>query len=253
VDLLPIALGFIAGATVAVGSVLVFRVNVSRIVMGYLGALTGGILAYLALDTGAEAEEIVTDFLLSKDYLSFITGAVLTSIGLVGTWVDLLPIALGFIAGATIPLTIAAGLGAHNVGEGFAIAAALLSGSVSSALAFTIGFAVHNATEGVAISSSALVYRRIPPLRDLLALSLLAGLPTTAGALVYYLGITNRLFLAVLNVVASASLVFVMVRVNITAASLLGGFGTRFWVWLFMGVALTYTLESILTFLGLTG
>ena len=88
---------------------------------------------------------------------------------------------------AKIPLTIAAGLGAHNVGEGFAIAAALLSGSVSSALAFTIGFAVHNATEGVAISS-ALVYRRIPPLRDLLALSLLAGLPTTAGALVYYLG-----------------------------------------------------------------
>jgi hypothetical protein len=44
-----------------------------------------------------------------------------------------------------------------------------------------------------------------------------------------------------------------MVRVNITVASLLGGFGTRFWIWLFMGVALTYTLESILTFLGLTG
>ena len=59
-DLLPIALGFIAGATVAVGSVLVSRVNVSRMVMGCLGALTGGILAYLALDTGAEAEEIVT-------------------------------------------------------------------------------------------------------------------------------------------------------------------------------------------------
>jgi len=251
VDLLPIALGFIAGATVAVGSVLVSRVNVSRMVMGCLGVLTGGILAYLALDTGAEAEEIVTGFLLSKDYLSFITGAVLTSIGLVGTWV-LLSIMVREDR-AKIPLTIAAGLGAHNVGEGFAIAAALLSGSVSSALAFTIGFAVHNATEGVAISSSALVYRRIPPLRDLLALSLLAGLPTTAGALVYYLGITNRLFLAVLNVVASASLVFVMVRVNITAASLLGGFGTRFWVWLFMGVALTYTLESILTFLGLTG
>ena len=159
-DLLPIALGFIAGATVAVGSVLVSRVNVSRMVMGCLGALTGGILAYLALDTGAEAEEIVTGFLLSKDYLSFITGAVLTSIGLVGTWV-LLSIMVREDR-AKIPLTIAAGLGAHNVGEGFAIAAALLSSSVSSALDFTIGFAVHNATEGVAISS-ALVYRRIPP------------------------------------------------------------------------------------------
>ena len=162
-NLLPIALGFIAGATVAVGSVLVSRVNVNRMVMGCLGALTGGILAYLALDTGAEAEEIVTGFLLSKDYLSFITGAVLTSIGLVGTWV-LLSIMVREDR-AKIPLTIAAGLGAHNVGEGFAIAAALLSGSVSSALAFTIGFAVHNATEGVAISSSKGPVSAIPTCR----------------------------------------------------------------------------------------
>ncbi len=39
--------------------------------------------------------------------------------------------------------------GIHNVGEGFVIASALLSGAVANALLFTVGFAVHNATEGL--------------------------------------------------------------------------------------------------------
>ncbi|MEM0305304.1 MAG: hypothetical protein QW685_09920 [Saccharolobus sp.] len=69
---------------------------------------------------------------------------------------------------------------------------------------FTISFAVHNATEGIAIASPATI-------QSLVLLSLLAGLPTSLGA---YARIANQIFLAFLNVVALASLVFVMIRIN---------------------------------------
>jgi len=44
--------------------------------------------------------------------------------------------------------------------------------------------------------------------------------------------------------------VFVMIRININAASLLGGFKARFWTWLFIGIATTYGLEVLLDILG---
>ncbi|AOL16381.1 ZIP family zinc transporter [Sulfolobus sp. A20] len=249
-NLFPVILGIIAGSTVALGSILISKLRPNKVVMGYLGAFTGGILSYLALDTGSTAEEIVTNFLTSKDYFDFIIGIVLTSFGLFGTW-----IILSYMEKkedvSSVPIVIASGLGIHNIGEGFAIAAALLSGSVSSALAFTIGFAFHNATEGIAISSPTMMYKKVMKLKSLIALSMIAGLPTTLGASVYYIGIANELFLAVLNVIASASLVFVMIKVNITSASLLGGFRSKFWTWLFIGIAVTYSLESILTYLGM--
>lgn len=62
----PIILGLIAGSTVFIGSLSI--INVNKKIMGYLDAFTGGILSYLALDTGSEAEEIITNFLISKDY-----------------------------------------------------------------------------------------------------------------------------------------------------------------------------------------
>ncbi|WP_338598997.1 ZIP family metal transporter [Sulfolobus tengchongensis] len=245
----PIILGLIAGCTVAIGSIAVSRGKFSKNALGYLGAFTGGILSYLALDTGSEAEEIVTDFLSSKQFADFTIALIITSIGLIGTWV-LLSLLEKNPNGQALPIMIASALGVHNVGEGFAIAAALLSGSLASAWAFTIGFAIHNATEGIAISSPSVVSKRMIALKTLILLSLLAGLPTTLGASIYYLGITNQIFLAFLNVVASASLVFVMIRINITAASLLGGFKAKFWTWLFIGIATTYGLEILLDILG---
>lgn len=244
----PIILGLIAGSTVFIGSLSI--INVNKKIMGYLGAFTGGILSYLALDTGSEAEEIITNFLISKDYIEFLIGLCLTSIGLLGTWIILSLLEKNSKEVDTkVPLMVASALGIHNIGEGFAIAAALLSGSLASAWAFTIGFAVHNATEGIAISSPALLSKSRLSLKVLILLSLFAGLPTALGASIFYLGITNELFLALLNTIASASLVFVMIRINIIAAALLGGFKVKFWTWLFIGIAVTYSLESMLTLL----
>ncbi|QIW22714.1 ZIP family metal transporter [Sulfolobus sp. S-194] len=246
-NLFPIILGFIAGSTVAFGSIIVTARKFGKTKLGYLAAFTGGILSYLALDTGSGAEEIVNNFLISNEYKSFLVSLIITSIGFLATWIS-----LSLFERNDQSLVVSMGLGFHNIGEGFAIAAALLAGSISSAWAFTIGFAVHNMTEGFAISTPSFINRNKVSIIRLIILSLIAGLPTALGASIYYLGISNQIFLALLDVVASASLVYVMVKINISAASLLGGFKTKFWTWIFIGVAITYGLESLLTFLGMT-
>jgi hypothetical protein len=81
-----ILLGLIAGGTVAIGAIIISKGKFNKTTIGYLGAFTGGILSYLALDTGSEAEEIVTNFLAVKDYPDFTVALILTSIGLIGTW-----------------------------------------------------------------------------------------------------------------------------------------------------------------------
>ena len=230
------------------------KAKLSRKALGYLGAITGGILSYLALDTGSAAEKIVGDFLSSKAWQDFLISLALTSTALIGTWLALSSLERRegkHAEDSQLPLIVALGLGVHNVGEGFAIASALLSGAISSAFAFTVGFAVHNATEGIAIASPSVLTRsRWAGIRRVLGLSLLAGLPTMLGASIYYLGVNSPHFLAFLYTVASASLVFVMVKINMVSAGLLGGFREKFWTWLFLGVALAYGLESLMTILG---
>ena len=246
---LPLVLGLIAGATVALGAIPIIKSKVSKTTLGYLGALTGGILSYLALDTGAEAEEIVQGYLNEKLWFDFTISLLFTSLALLGTWLALSSLDKKDPSNtnSNLPLLLAIGLGVHNVGEGFAIAAALLTGAIASAWTFTIGFAIHNATEGVAIASPAVMAKSSwSTVRNIIYLSLLAGIPTTLGASIYYLGVNNPQLIAVLNTIAAASLVFVMIRVNITAAGLLGGFRAKFWTWIFLGVALTYGLESLL-------
>lgn len=242
---LPIFLGFLAGISVLIGSLIISKLDLNRTTLSSLGALTSGILAYLALDTGSDSIEIITDFLNSKEIFNFILGSSIIFIAVLLVFIILAIIDKSV---TRTSLVVSTGLGVHNIGEGFAIAAALLSGSVSSAIAFTIGFAIHNATEGIAISSPALVQRRKLTLLTLIGLSLMAGMPTTLGASIYYLGVVNQIFLALLDAIASASLVFVMMKVSILVSSLLGGLNWRFWTWFFIGVSITFLLESILTF-----
>ena len=134
--------------------------------------------------------------------------------------------------------------GVHSVGEGFAIAGALLSGAVADALLFTVGFAVHNAAEGFGIAASLLGDRRArADLRLLMGLSLLAGLPVVPGAAVYYLGVYSEAFLAVLGAAAEASLVYVLLHVNLSA--MLGGVSSpRFWLALTAGVAAAFARKA---------
>lgn len=268
--LYPLLLGFIAGSTVTLGSLALTafrRLRDSRAALGFLAAIGGGVVAYLAMETSVASEEAVKGYLYSGDYIGFIAAIAVTSIALLGTWLGLTAIesrsnkaspgggrVLGAIAGnplARASLIITVALGVHNIGEGLAIAASLLQGEIGSALTFTVGFAVHNATEGLAIGAPLVASgagRGVRPLAlPLLYLSLIAGLPTSLGAAAYYTGITSGVFVATLDTVASASLVYALIKINLTAAGMLGGFKSRFWLALFTGVALTYLTEVLLT------
>ena len=54
---------------------------------------------------------------------------------------------------------------------------------------------------------------------------------------------------AFLYTIVSVSPVFVMAKINMVSAGLLGGFREKFWTWLFLGVALAHGLESLMTVL----
>jgi zinc transporter ZupT len=74
---------------------------------------------------------------------------------------------------------VALGIGLHNLGEGLAIGSAYALGEIALGSFLVIGFAIHNTTEGLAIVAP--VARDKPPLRHLLFMGLLAGIPTIIG------------------------------------------------------------------------
>lgn len=258
----PITLGLIAGITVYLGAVIGFVKSAKKTILGSLGAFSGGILAYLALETGTMAEEIVGEFARWETVNHFIIYSAATSISLLGTWLLLygaerivrkrfehVPNITRAQAGPLLAsIAISMALGLHNIGEGFAIASSLMQGQVKEALLFTSGFAMHNATEGFAIMIPATIasVNRRTMAKLFILLPALAGLPTMVGASVYYIGELGALWLAVLDTSASASLVYALIKVNLTSSSMLGGFNHKFWISLFAGVAITYALEGVL-------
>jgi len=88
-------------------------------------------------------------------------------------------------AGSVLALLIAIGIGLHNLGEGLAIGAAFALGEAALGSLLIIGFTLHNTTEGLAIVAPlSRDYRdgTRPPLRTLVMLGLVGGMPTIAGA-----------------------------------------------------------------------
>jgi len=82
-----------------------------------------------------------------------LTTAVFAGVFLLLSWVERRATARGMPQSLLTAFIVALAYGVHNVGEGFAIAGALLSGAVANALLFTMGFATHNATEGFSIAA----------------------------------------------------------------------------------------------------
>jgi ZIP family zinc transporter len=79
-----------------------------------------------------------------------------------------------------IAFAVAAGIGLHNLGEGLAVGAAYRLGEIALGAFLVIGFAIHNTTEGIGIVS--IISDRKAALRTLVALGLVAGVPTVLGA-----------------------------------------------------------------------
>jgi ZIP family zinc transporter len=121
-------------------------------------AFAGGILAYIALEIGAEVAEYVERLAKWETFGLFLRDAVLTTavftdVFLLPSWVERRATARGMPQSPLTAFIVALAYGVHNMGEGFAIAGDLLSGAVANAPLFNVGFAIHNATEGFSIAA----------------------------------------------------------------------------------------------------
>ena len=138
--------------------------------MQFLLALTVGLLAFLLIDTLAEALELAAD----------------AAAAFQGPALVLLPAAVTFLAlmgfgrrggkppvGVALATYIALGIGLHNLGEGLAIGAAFAIGEAALGSFLVIGFTLHNVTEGIGIAAP-MVERR-PPWTIFVGLAALAG------------------------------------------------------------------------------
>lgn len=252
---LPLAYGFIAGVTVLIGAWTLYtaRGRLSDRKIGFLQALAGGILAYIALEVGGEVAEYMEELATPETFWIFLRDAVLTTAAFAGTFLALTAVERRAHARRMSPsfataFIVAFAYGLHNVGEGFAIAAAFLTGAVANAVLYTTAFAIHNATEGFGIAGPLLADRGAnATLATLTALSLMAGLPILPGVITYYAQINSPSFIALLNTVAAASLIYALLHVNLSAMSKLGGVASpKFWLAITAGTAVAFATESIL-------
>jgi zinc transporter ZupT len=150
--------------------------------LGFFLTFTMGLLAFLLIDTVAEGLELAGRTAASLDgLLLFAISALAAVMGLValGGFLRRSPLGSG---GMALAYLIAAGIGLHNLGEGLAVGAALAAGEVALGTFLVIGFALHNTTEGLAIVTPLRADADRPNLWHFVALGVVAGAPTIAGA-----------------------------------------------------------------------
>jgi zinc transporter, ZIP family len=173
IGVIPVAIGFLWFPALR---------RASKRWLGFLLALTLGLLAFLLLDTIAEGLEI------AGEAAATFNGVALFGMGALGA-----VLALNLVEGITrrkragltgLPLSylIATGIGLHNLGEGLAVGAALAAGEVALGTFLILGFALHNTTEGLAIVAPLGLDENRPALRHFVALGAIAGVPTIFGA-----------------------------------------------------------------------
>src|SRR5215211_143742 len=114
-------------------------------------ALTGGLLAFLAVEALAEA-------------------------------LDLQAARPGVLGGVALATLVAVGIGLHNFGEGLAIGSSFALGELALGTFLIVGFMVHNVTEGLGIAAPIAEGSRAASLARLAALLAIAGAPAILGA-----------------------------------------------------------------------
>ena len=166
--------------------------------MGFVLALTVGLLVFLVLDTLLDAVEIAGELpgVFSGVPLVLLV-ALLTLLGLLATE-RLFRRGREEASRLSTSYRVASGIGLHNLGEGLAIGAAFALGEVALGVFLVVGFTLHNITEGVGIAAPILNER--PKFAHFVGLALLGGGPAILGTWIAgfaYSPLLSALFLAV--------------------------------------------------------
>lgn len=185
--------------------------------MDFLLALTVGLLAFLMVDgghDGFEAAAMLPESFQGAVLFALAAAGAYLVLETTGAWLKARRRQMTSGSGWVLALMIAIGIGLHNFGEGLAIGSAFALGEVALGTLLIIGFALHNTTEGVAIVAPLAREARRVPIRDLVMLGLIGGVPTIIGAWLggfVYSPVWSVLFLAI-GVGAIAQVIVQIVR-----------------------------------------
>ena len=177
------AIGFLVGVVpIALG--LLWLPSLRRADARWLAAfmaLTAGLLSFLAVESLAEAFELQAGLPGGLGGAGLVLlGVALSALGMTFLSTRLARGGTG-VAGLTLALLVAIGIGVHNLGEGLAIGTSFAVGELQLGSFLIVGFMIHNVTEGLGIAAPATEARRITRLQ-LVGLALIAGAPAIAGA-----------------------------------------------------------------------
>ena len=167
-------------------------------------ALTGGLLAFLALEALSEALS------LQAALPSALGGAGLVLLGFSLSYLTLTFISHGLageggsarLGGLALATLVAVGIGLHNLGEGLAIGSSFALGELALGTFLIVGFMVHNVTEGLGIAAPIADGDKRVSIGRLAVLALVAGAPAILGAWIG--GFVTSDFLGVLFFAAAA-------------------------------------------------
>lgn len=160
--------------------------------LGFLLALTIGLLVFLLVDTFLEILE------LGAELPGVFQGIPLALFAALLTWLVILAVSAsrkGAAGGAKrtglyLASLIAFSIGLHNFGEGLAVGAAFALGEAALGSFLVIGFILHNITEGIGIAAPLVPSKKgaetaeaaAPGWRTFAGLALLAGFPAVLGS-----------------------------------------------------------------------
>lgn len=162
--------------------------------LGFILALTVGLLVFLLMDTFLEVLEI------GAELPGVFQGVPLALFAALLTWLAILAVSAmqsrrsegaepARAKGIYLAALIALSIGLHNFGEGLAVGAAFALGEAALGSFLVIGFILHNITEGIGIAAPLVPNRRseegqnrAPSFLTFAGLALLAGFPAVLGA-----------------------------------------------------------------------